>query len=92
VPDPQALPVRCWLNGELRQQSSTADMVFSVRQLISYISRYFTLEPGDLILTGTPEGVILGRAEKTWLKPGDQVTVEVGPLGRLCNTFVAEDE
>jgi 2-keto-4-pentenoate hydratase/2-oxohepta-3-ene-1,7-dioic acid hydratase in catechol pathway len=86
---PQAWPVRCWLNGELRQDSSTADMIFSVAQVISYASRYMTLEPGDLICTGTPEGVILGMKDKTWLKPGDEVSIEIGPLGRLCNRMVA---
>ena len=80
-----ALRIRCWLNGELRQDSNTSDMVFSVPQLVSYISQHMTLEPGDLISTGTPEGVILGMAEKNWLKPGDVVEVEVEGLGRLSN-------
>jgi 2-keto-4-pentenoate hydratase/2-oxohepta-3-ene-1,7-dioic acid hydratase in catechol pathway len=80
-----ALRIRCWLNGELRQDSNTNDMVFSVSQLVSYASQYMTLEPGDLISTGTPEGVILGRKEKVWLKPGDVVEVEVEGLGRLSN-------
>lgn len=81
------LPIRCWLNGELRQDSNTSDMVFSVPELVSYISQYMTLEPGDLISTGTPEGVILGRQEKAWLKPGDLVEIEVEGLGRLSNTM-----
>jgi 2-keto-4-pentenoate hydratase/2-oxohepta-3-ene-1,7-dioic acid hydratase in catechol pathway len=63
VPDPQALPLRSWLNGELRQNSNTSDMIFPVAELIAYISRHFTLEPGDVIITGTPEGVILGMPE-----------------------------
>ena len=73
VGDPQTLRIRCWLNGELRQDSSTADMIFSVAQIVSYSSHYFPLEPGDVISTGTPEGVILGMAEKRWMKPGDEV-------------------
>ncbi len=85
--DPQDMPVRCWLNGDLRQDSSTADMIFSVAEVISYASRYMTLEAGDIILTGTPQGVILGREPKVWLQPGDEVTVEVGPLGRLTNVM-----
>ncbi len=85
VGDPQALDLRCWVNGELRQNSNTVDMIFSVAQLISYISQHMTLEPGDLISTGTPEGVILGTKEKIWLKPGDEVTVEVDKLGQLRN-------
>ena len=90
VGDPDALQIRCWLNGKLRQDSSTADMVFSTKQLVSYISRYLTLEPGDVILTGTPEGVIFGDDPAVWLKAGDEVTVEVEKLGRLTNTFQAE--
>jgi 2-keto-4-pentenoate hydratase/2-oxohepta-3-ene-1,7-dioic acid hydratase in catechol pathway len=84
--DPSNWTVRCWLNNDLRQDSNTADMIFSVPYLISFISQYMTLEPGDLICTGTPEGVILGRPRpRVWMKPGDVVTVAVGPLGRLTN-------
>jgi 2-keto-4-pentenoate hydratase/2-oxohepta-3-ene-1,7-dioic acid hydratase in catechol pathway len=71
----------------MRQNSNTKDMVFSVAQLISYLSQYMTLEPGDLISTGTPEGVILGMKEKNWLKPTDVVEIEVEGLGRLVNTM-----
>jgi 2-keto-4-pentenoate hydratase/2-oxohepta-3-ene-1,7-dioic acid hydratase in catechol pathway len=90
VEDPQRLSVRSWLNGELRQDSNTADMLFSAAQTISYASQYMTLKPGDIISTGTPEGVILGKAEKVWMKPGDEITVEVGNLGRLTNRMVSE--
>ncbi len=91
APDPQNWPVRCWLNGELRQDSNTADMIFSVRKLISFISQYMTLDPGDLISTGTPQGVILGKPKpRTWMKAGDTMIVEVGPLGQLKNELVAE--
>lgn len=90
VADPQRLRIRSWLNGELRQDSNTADMIFSVAEIISYISQYLTLKSGDVILTGTPEGVILGKAEKVWMKPGDTVSVEVENLGRLTNPLVAE--
>jgi 2-keto-4-pentenoate hydratase/2-oxohepta-3-ene-1,7-dioic acid hydratase in catechol pathway len=89
VGDPQTLDIHCWVNGALRQNSSTSDMVFSVPQLVSYISQYMTLEPGDVISTGTPEGVVLGMKEKQWLKPGDEVTIEVAGLGRLTNTMIA---
>lgn len=82
-----ALRIRGWLNGELRQDSNTSDMVFSVPQLVSYASQYMTLEPGDLISTGTPAGVILGMAEKVWLKAGDRYEIEVEGLGRLSNTM-----
>ena len=87
VGDPQALGIRLWLNGELRQDSSTADMIFSVAEIVGYISRHFPLEPGDLISTGTPEGVILGMAEKRWMRPGDEVVVEIERLGRLRNVM-----
>ena len=89
VGDPQQLATRSWLNGELRQNSNTADMVFTVAQIVSYISQYMTLKPGDIILTGTPEGVILGMKDKVWMKAGDEVTVEVEKLGKLTNTLVA---
>jgi 2-keto-4-pentenoate hydratase/2-oxohepta-3-ene-1,7-dioic acid hydratase in catechol pathway len=61
-----------------------------VRQLVSFISKHMTLEPGDIISTGTPEGVILGRSPRVWMKPGDTMTIEVGPLGKLTNALVAE--
>lgn len=83
VPDPQALSIRAWVNGDLGQDATTADMIFSVAYLISYMSTYFTLEPGDIIATGTPDRV--PRAEKTWLKAGDCVEIEIQGLGRLVN-------
>jgi len=86
--DAGSLSIRCWLNGELRQNSNTNDMVFTVEQLVSYISQYMTLEPGDLISTGTPQGVILGMKEKNWMKPGDRVEIEVEGLGKLFNPMV----
>ena len=88
VGDPQALRIVCRVNGQTRQDSNTADMVFSVAELVSYCSTYFTLEPGDLITTGTPEGVAMGRADKPWLKAGDVVEIEVDKLGVLSNTLV----
>ncbi len=85
VRDPQDLALTCKVNGELRQSSSTSDMVFSCAALVAYASRHMTLEPGDLIFTGTPGGVIQGRPEKdrTWLSAGDVVTSEVEGLGEL---------
>jgi 2-keto-4-pentenoate hydratase/2-oxohepta-3-ene-1,7-dioic acid hydratase in catechol pathway len=83
--DPQAMRIRCTVNGDVRQDSNTADMIFGVAELVSYLSRHFTLEPGDLIATGTPQGVAQGRPDKPWLVPGDEVVVEVGGLGRLTN-------
>ena len=92
IPDPQILDVRCWVNGALRQNSNTADMIFSVAYLVSYISQYMTLEPGDVISTGTPEGVVLGMKEKIWLKPGDEVSIEITGLGRLTNTMIGHTD
>jgi 2-keto-4-pentenoate hydratase/2-oxohepta-3-ene-1,7-dioic acid hydratase in catechol pathway len=85
VPDPQDLSIRAWVNGELGQDATTAEMIFSVAYLISYMSRYFTLEMGDVISTGTPDRV--SRGEKTWLKAGDRVEIEVQGLGRLTNVM-----
>lgn len=87
IPDVQQLQLTCLLNGELRQNSSTADMIFTVAEIIADLSMHMTLEPGDLILTGTPEGVIMGMAEKNWLKPGDIVTVAIEHLGQTTNTM-----
>lgn len=89
VRDPQQLRIAAYVNGEKRQDSTTGDMVFTVAQVISYISRYMTLSPGDIISTGTPEGVALGMASPLWLQPGDEVTVEIESLGRLTNTITA---
>ena len=88
IEDCQKLKLSCFLNGELRQNSNTADMIFSVAEIIAFISRHMTLEPGDLILTGTPEGVIMGMDEKNWLKPGDIVRVEIEKLGSTTNKMV----
>jgi 2-keto-4-pentenoate hydratase/2-oxohepta-3-ene-1,7-dioic acid hydratase in catechol pathway len=90
VGDPQSLPIRCWVNGALRQNATTAEMIFPITHLVSYISQYLTLEPGDIILTGTPEGVVLGMSDPVWLRPGDEVTIEIGNLGRLTNMMVEE--
>ena len=87
VGDPNSLQIRGWLNGELRQDSNTRDMVFSAEEIVSYVSHYMTLEPGDIILTGTPEGVIFGDDPAKWLRAGDEVTIEVEGLGRLTNVM-----
>lgn len=87
VGDPQQLQLTCTVNGEQRQNSNTVDMIFSVAEIIEFLSRFMTLEPGDLILTGTPSGVIMGLPEKNWLKPGDKVTVSIEKLGSTENTM-----
>jgi 2-keto-4-pentenoate hydratase/2-oxohepta-3-ene-1,7-dioic acid hydratase in catechol pathway len=88
ISDPQNLDLTCFLNGEIRQKSNTSDMIFSVADIISFLSKHMTLEPGDLILTGTPSGVIMGLPEKIWLKPGDRIRVEIEKLGFSENTMI----
>lgn len=93
VGDPNDLEIKTILNGEVRQQSNTADMIFHCDEIVSYISQHMTLEPGDIIMTGTPEGVIMGYPEdkQEWIKPGDVVTIEIEKLGSLTNRFVADE-
>lgn len=92
IPDPNALAIKCTVNGELRQHSHTSDMIFSCAEMVSYISQHMTLSPGDIILTGTPEGVVLGLPEeqRVYLRHGDTATIEIEGLGSLTNRFVSE--
>ena len=91
VGDPQNLSIQLWLTGELRQDANTSDMVFGVSELISYISQYLPLEPGDFIATGTPSGVILGHKPSVWMKAGDVVDVQIEGLGRLTTPLATAD-
>jgi 2-keto-4-pentenoate hydratase/2-oxohepta-3-ene-1,7-dioic acid hydratase in catechol pathway len=90
VPDPHALAIRLRLNGQVMQDSNTKEMIFSVGFVIAHLSRIFTLEPGDLIFTGTPPGVGMARKPPVYLKAGDVVEVEIGGLGVLRNPVVAQ--
>jgi 2-keto-4-pentenoate hydratase/2-oxohepta-3-ene-1,7-dioic acid hydratase in catechol pathway len=83
VPDPQALEVRCFVNNEEMQHGRTADMIFPVDRLIEYISQFMTLEPGDVIATGTPAGVGAFRKPPVWLQPGDRIRIEISGIGVL---------
>jgi len=85
VGDPNKLKIETWVNGELRQSSNTSDFIFNTQQMIAYISRHWTLEPGDIIFTGTPQGVIAGhpKDKQVWLKAGDEVVSSVEKLGKL---------
>ena len=87
--DGDNLKIECRVNGEVRQSSNTSDMVFNCKQLVSYISKYFTLKPGDIIFTGTPEGVIAGypKDKQVWLKAGDKVVTTIEKLGELTFTL-----
>lgn len=85
VPDPGKLTLRTWVNGELKQEGSTADMIFDIPALVEYFSGFMTLQPGDMIATGTPEGL-------ADVKPGDEVITEVEGVGRLINTVISEQD
>jgi len=85
VPDPQTLAIRAIVNGRVLQDSSTSNMIFTVAEIIAYVSQAITLEPGDLIATGTPAGVGAFRDPPIWLQPGDEVTIEIEGLGALTN-------
>jgi 2-keto-4-pentenoate hydratase/2-oxohepta-3-ene-1,7-dioic acid hydratase in catechol pathway len=90
IDDPQTLAIRCVLNGQTMQDSSTSQMIFSVAEIIAYVTRVITLEPGDLIATGTPAGVGVFRDPKVLLQDGDEVSVEIDGLGTLTNPVQKE--
>jgi acylpyruvate hydrolase len=90
VPDPHALAIRCSVDGETLQESSTGAMVFSVARLVSFLSEVMTLEPGDVVATGTPAGVGFVRDPPRYLRPGETVRVEIEGVGVLENPVVAE--
>jgi len=94
VGDPQDLRIRCYVNDEMRQDASTAEMVFDCLQQVSHLSEAFTLEPGDVIATGTPSGVGIGRKpiRENVLQVGQTVRVEIERIGELANTVVAEPD
>jgi 2-keto-4-pentenoate hydratase/2-oxohepta-3-ene-1,7-dioic acid hydratase in catechol pathway len=89
IPDPQTLRIQTRVNGVKLQDSSTADMIFSVRQIVSYLSKDMTLLPGTVIITGTPEGVGMGRKPQLWLKPGDVCEIDLERVGVLTNKIIA---
>ncbi len=89
IPNPNELKVECRINGEIRQQGNTNNMIFNCASLISYISHYMTLKPGDIIFTGTPAGVILGypKEKQVWLKSGDEMVISIESIGELKNVL-----
>lgn len=89
VDDPQNLSLQLWVNDTLRQDGSTADMIFPVAEVLRYLSHFMTLHPGDVVNTGTPAGVALGRADHPYLVAGDTVTLEISGLGRAHQEFAA---
>ena len=88
IADAQALNLRCFVNGELRQSSNTREMIHSIDKQIAYLSTAFTLESGDLLATGTPEGVCVGMTPPTFLKAGDIVRCEIDGIGTIENKVV----
>ncbi len=89
VADPHALPIRAIVSGETLQDSNTSNLIFGIDEIISYASQTSTLEPGDLILTGTPAGVGVFRDPKRLLQPGDSVTIQIDGVGEITNPVVA---
>lgn len=85
IPDPQNLGIRCLINGELMQDGNTADMVFSVAEIVSFLSQGTTLQPGDVIATGTPAGIGLTREPPRFLQTGDVVSIEIDGIATLSN-------
>ncbi len=90
IEDPHALRISLTLNGELMQDSNTGNLIFGVPKLIAYLSSVMTLDPGDIISTGTPAGVGFARKPPRWLLPGDEVAIQVQGIGELVNPVVAE--
>lgn len=88
IPDPHQLQIELRLNGELMQQASTGSLIYRIEHLIAHLSLFFTLEPGDLIFTGTPAGVGAGRNPPRFLQPGEEIEIEISGLGKLKNRVV----
>lgn len=89
IPDPQQLRIRTWVNGEIRQDAPTSSMLFTVAKFIAHTSEFMALVPGDVLTTGTPEGVAGGMEHPRWLKAGDRVEIEITGLGRQAQTVRA---
>ena len=89
IADPHDLQLTTTLNGEIVQSTGTDDLIFGVAEILSYFSRWYRFEPGDLVTTGSPAGVGFGRDPKLFMKPGDRIEVEIGGIGRLSNTLAS---
>jgi len=90
IADPHALNIRLTLNGELMQNSNTRELIFKIPELVAFLSSVVTLEPGDIVATGTPAGVGFARKPPRWLRPGDDVRITIDGLGELRNPVIAE--
>jgi 2-keto-4-pentenoate hydratase/2-oxohepta-3-ene-1,7-dioic acid hydratase in catechol pathway len=90
IPDPSRLRIQCWINGQSMQDSNTRELIFPPAYLVEYLSQVMTLEPGDVIYTGTPSGVGVARTPPRFLKAGDTVEIEIESIGRLVNSCIAD--
>jgi 2-keto-4-pentenoate hydratase/2-oxohepta-3-ene-1,7-dioic acid hydratase in catechol pathway len=90
IPDPHALSIKLALDGETMQDGNTRDLIFRIPALIEYLSSITPLEPGDIISTGTPHGVGMGRTPQRWLKPNEEVVIEISSIGTLRNRTAAQ--
>jgi 2-keto-4-pentenoate hydratase/2-oxohepta-3-ene-1,7-dioic acid hydratase in catechol pathway len=86
IPYPNALEIKSWLNGELMQSSNTSQMIFNIPSLLTFLSNSFTLTPGDVIMTGTPDGVGAFRDPPIYMKEGDEIIIDIEAIGKLENT------
>ena len=89
--DPDNLPIRSEVNGQVMQDSNTSDMIFRVARIVSYLCQDLTLQPGTVILTGTPQGVGVARKPQVFLQPGDEVAIVIEGVGKLINPVAAAD-
>jgi 2-keto-4-pentenoate hydratase/2-oxohepta-3-ene-1,7-dioic acid hydratase in catechol pathway len=90
IDDPHTLDIRLSIGGEIFQHSNTRELIFRIPELIEYLSRVMTLEPGDILSTGTPAGVGLGRTPPRWLRAGEEIVIEIEKIGTLRNPVIAE--
>jgi 2-keto-4-pentenoate hydratase/2-oxohepta-3-ene-1,7-dioic acid hydratase in catechol pathway len=90
IADPHALDISLEIGGEVLQHSNTRELIFRLPELIEYISQVVTLEPGDIVATGTPAGVGFARKPPRWIKPGEEIVVKIEGIGELRNPVVAE--
>jgi len=90
IADPHSLDIQLEINGEILQNSNTRELIFKIPELIAFLSSVFTLEPGDIVSTGTPAGVGVARNPQRFLHPGEEVTVRIPGIGELVNPVVAE--
>jgi 2-keto-4-pentenoate hydratase/2-oxohepta-3-ene-1,7-dioic acid hydratase in catechol pathway len=92
IKNPHDLAIKTWVDNDLRQNANTCQMIFNCYEMVAYLSQAMTLEPGDVIATGTPSGVGVKMQPRGYLKPGQTVTIEIESIGRLTNSVIQEPE